>query len=505
MKTKAFTLLGLFAILLWTFPGNSPVRPASASSPVIDQALASRLETLNLGEPVRVIVSLASPAGGQKLRANTTAERRQALVQTLRSQAGAAQQNLRGYLTGLQGRGSVRAFTPLWIVNAIAVTADAQTVRSLAAYPGVEKIALDRVVQGPEPAASTAPVQAEQNVALVNAPALWSLGFAGQGVVIASLDTGVDYTHPDLISSWRGGADSWYDPYGQHSTLPVDLNGHGTRVMGVMVGQGNSGKTIGVAPQAKWIAAKIFDDSNHAQLSAIHQAYQWVLDPDGNPATDDAPNIVNNSWDFNGPGCDLTFEPDLQTLVDAGIIPVFAAGNYGPGGETSASPGNNPSAIAVGDTDNSDQIDPFSSRGTTTCGRAGASLFPALVAPGMTINTTDLAHRYAAVTGTSFSAPSVSGALALLLSAFPQGSSVQPEAALIGSAKDLGFSGPDNTYGNGRIDVLAAYTALATLAASSPTPGSNGTVIPTPMETPTPIEQVRTVPPFLYYFPFLIK
>ena len=103
---------------------------------------------------------------------------------------------------------------------------------------------------------------------------------------------------------------------------------------------------IDVAPDAKWIAVKIFNGSGKAYVSAIYQGYQWLLNPDGNLQTNDAPNVVNNSWTFGSPGCDLSFEPDLQALVVADITPVFVAGNYGPSSSTGASPANNPDAFA---------------------------------------------------------------------------------------------------------------------------------------------------------------
>jgi subtilisin family serine protease len=131
----------------------------------------------------------------------------------------------------------------------------------------------------------------------------------GSNVVVASLDTGVDTTNPDLAASWRGGTDSWFDPYGQHAT-PSDLNGHGTSTMDVIIGRSASGMAIGVAPGAKWIAAKIFDDTGAASLTAIHLSFQWLLDPSGNPAIPNAPQVVNNSWDDASIGCDLSYQAD---------------------------------------------------------------------------------------------------------------------------------------------------------------------------------------------------
>ena len=99
--------------------------------------------------------------------------------------------------------------------------------------------------------------------------------------------------------------------------------------MGVMVGGDAGGTSIGVAPDARWIAAKIFNDHGAATTAGIHLGFQWVLDPDSDPGTPDAPNVVNNSWTLSSPGCNLEFQLDLQNLRAAGILPVFAAGNAG--------------------------------------------------------------------------------------------------------------------------------------------------------------------------------
>ena len=273
------------------------------------------------------------------------------------------------------------------------------------------------------------------------------------------MDTGVDVTHPDLAGSWRGGTNSWYDPNGQHAT-PVDVNGHGTWTMGAMVGGDAGGTAIGVAPAASWIAVKIFDDQGVATSSGIHQGFQWLLDPDGNPATADAPNVVNDSWTMSTGGCALDFQTDLQNLRAAGILPIFAAGNDGPNAGTSASPANNPEAFAVGSVDGTDIIANSSSRGPSAC---DATTFPELVAPGVDIHTTDLYSSYVDESGTSMAAPAAAGALALLLDAFPGLSADRQATALENGALDLGTIGADDTYGFGRLDVLASYHWLQNL------------------------------------------
>jgi subtilisin family serine protease len=327
----------------------------------------------------------------------------------------------------------------------------------------------------------------------VNAPLLWTLGITGTGVVVGSLDTGVDGTHPELAATWRGDAHAWFDPYHQCAT-PCDLNGHGTQVMGVMVGGAASGTAIGMAPGATWIAARIFNTTGQAQASTIHLAFQWALDPDGNPATDDAPDVVNASWDVINPGgCDLTFAPDLQALVAAGIVPVFAAGNSGPNPASAVSPANNPDALAVGAVDNAGVVASFSSRGPTSCGTGAARTFPELAAPGVAVSTTDRmvvgdpAPRYVPASGTSLAAPHVAGGLALLISAFPgrRFSAAELRVALSFTARPLPdqASTPNNDTGAGLLDLWAAYEALRQDSLPTATP----TTAPSPSPTPTAI------------------
>jgi uncharacterized protein (DUF58 family) len=231
---------------------------------------------------------------------------------------------------------------------------------------------------------------------------------------------------------------------------------------------------VGVAPDATWIAVKIFNDHGTATSTGIHQGFQWLLDPDGNPATADAPDVVNDSWTMSASGCLLDFQPDLASLRAAGILPVFAAGNYGPLSGSSRSPANNPEAFAVGATDDADVLYPYSSLGPSPCGQP---VYPQLVAPGVGIHTTDLYGLYADPTGTSVAAPHVAGALALLLQAFPGMSADRQAGALESSAIDLGAAGADNSYGNGRLDALAAYQWLATTPdfTSSVSPSSAST------------------------------
>ncbi|MFN8443253.1 MAG: S8 family serine peptidase [Caldilineaceae bacterium] len=434
----------------------------------IAQSVQSLLANADSQQRIPVIVVLRQQADLSSLNERSRASRLQQVVQRLQAQAEHTQSRLRSLLRMRQSEGQVTAFQPLWIINGVALTASASLIRELATLPEVAEIRLDGTVQAPPRPASTAAT--EPNITLINAPALWNLGIDGTGVVVASVDTGVDLTHPDLQSRWRGGSNSWFDPYHQHAT-PTDLagnsSGHGTWTVGVMMGGDAGGSAIGVAPGAQWIAAKIFDDQGKGNFANIHAAYQWLLDPDGNPNSEDAPQVVNNSWDLLIVGCNLEFATDLQVLRAAGILPVFAAGNDGPSPNSSVSPGNNPGAFAVGAIKTNGQIYSLSSRGPTNCGGT-SRVFPDLVAPGVDIRTSAPSGFYTLESGTSLAAPHVSGALALLLSAFPDLSPSRQEAALRNGAIDLGDIGPDNKFGQGQLNVFNSYQWLRDSSPNQP-------------------------------------
>ncbi len=344
--------------------------------------------------------------------------------------------------------------TSFWVFDGLALTASPEVIRALAERPEVERITLDQIILAPHRALS-ASTPVEANLALIGAPEAWARGVTGQDVVVALLDTGVDMTHLDLAARWRGGANSWFDASGEHPEAPIDVDGHGTQVLGVILGGDAGGSRIGVAPDAQWIAARIFDDRGRATTTGIHRALQWVLDPDGDPATADAPRVLNNSWSSAGAGCSSEFTEDLRALRAAGILPVFAAGVNAP-----VSPADLPEALAVGAlAEDGETLHADSAHGPSSCG-GGAAIYPQVVAPGANIRTTDRSGLYTTLDGTSVAAAHVSGALALLLSADPALSADEQAAILTETAVDLGARGPDNEFGYGRIDIGEALEQL---------------------------------------------
>lgn len=435
----------------------------AAGAGTISAELAREIARHAPDDRIPVIIRLAERVDMLPFQIKDRRQRHNGLMRALRAKSALTLPRLNGLLDQ-SGAGARKT---LWINNAIAVTVPVRAIAALARHGAVDRVQYDAVVTFAAPATKAASISAAGapwNLNAIHVPEVWSLGALGAGVVVANMDTGVDAAHPDLQSSWRGGANSWYDPNQQHLT-PYDASGHGTQTMGLIVGGAASGAPIGVAPNAKWIAAKIFNDAGQATLSNIHLAFQWLLDPDGDPATLDAPDVVNASWGLAGGAlgaCNMEFNADIQALAAAGIVVIFAAGNDGPVAASSASPAANPAAFSVGALDASLAVLSQSSRGPSGC---DGSIFPKVAAPGQNVVSSDLSFGglplFANVTGTSFAAPHVSGAMALLASAFPAASVTQLKNAVMDSAADIDLTGADNNSGYGVLNTLAAHHVLA--------------------------------------------
>ncbi|MBW2651934.1 MAG: S8 family serine peptidase, partial [Deltaproteobacteria bacterium] len=378
------------------------------------------------------------------------------------------QKDLIGFLEKEKASGNVLDHTSFWIFNGFSLKATPEIIKELSSRNDVETITEDFPISPPVSFTST-PVQSDSpytwNIERVRAPQVWDMGYSGSGVVVGIFDTGVDVTHPDLAEKYRGGDNSWFDPHGEHA-VPVDaagsFSGHGTHVAGIIMGGDSSGKYIGVAPGARWIAARIWNDAGEeASSKEVHEIFQWFMDPDFDPETDDAPDVVNCSWGFKlldtFPWCLPDFQDDIKAWRIAGIIPVFSAGNSGPRFFTGESPGNYSETIAVGATDFSDNIAFFSSRGPGNC---NLSIFPDISAPGVAIYSSTLDEKHRTLSGTSAAVPHVVGTIALMLDANPNLSIEAIESILRATAKPLGCFYPNFTYGWGQVDALVAVNAV---------------------------------------------
>ena len=194
---------------------------------------------------------------------------------------------------------------------------------------------------------------------------------------------------------------------------------------------------------------------------------QWMMDPYGDPTTNDGADVVNNSWGWvsDSPNMYDPIKDALNAWIAANIVPVFAIGNDGPSPRTTSSPGDYPMALGVGATDSNDNIADFSSRGPVFWEGIGEIIKPDVSAPGVSVYSS-VPWGYEYWSGTSMASPHVAGTVALMISyARSQGISLSVDTIkqlLKATAVDLGQSGPDNDYGWGRIDAFAALMPLAT-------------------------------------------
>lgn len=286
------------------------------------------------------------------------------------------------------------------------------------------------------------PVQAllDDSVSVTEAPQLWAMrdtqgnALTGWGISVAILDTGVDYTHPDLGGCLGANCKvvaGFNFVEGEDVANFIDKHGHGTHVAGIVAA---NGVLRGVAPDAQLHAYKVLNDSGSGMESSIIAALEKAVDPDGNPATPDQIDIVNMS--LGGPGKpDGPLAEAANNAMLAGTLVIVAAGNSGSNYSTLGSPGNAEQVLTVGATDNQGAIADFSSRGPVP----GASYVkPEIVAPGVGINSVAPGAAYSVKSGTSMATPHVAGGAAVLKQLYPDLTAAELKDLLISSALDLG-------------------------------------------------------------------
>lgn len=431
----------------------------------LSDELSERLRFTKHNEYISVIVRMSEQTdlkvSTKGILGRNKAFRLKNVIKVLQANAATGQKDVIAFLEKEKAIGNVAHYSTFWIFNGFALKATPEVIEKIASRNDIEIVREDLSLSPPDLLPS-APFQSDPfytwNIKRIQAPDVWAMGYDGRGVVIGIFDTGVDYTHPDLSPRYRGGNNSWFDPFGEHDQ-PYDLSGHGTYNAGIILGGDAYGKHIGVAPGAQWIAARLFNDAGESYESDVHKCFQWFMDPDGDPETDDAPDIVNGSWGRTLfhliPLCFPTYYDDIIAWHMAGMIPVFAAGNLGlPFPMFSGSiPATYPGVISVGATDVFDVISIFSSRGPSNC---DLSVFPDITAPGTAIISSHLDHMYYFSSGTSAACPHVTGVIALMLSANPDLTADEVESILKTTAKPLGVPHPNNTYGWGRVDALEA-------------------------------------------------
>ena len=503
MKFSRFLLIALFSFCSFI---------SALSQQKIDPLLLEQFAEAPVQEAIIVFKAKAQLDGARYLI--TKEEKGSFVFNSLRQIARESQAEVRSFLNQKEIPHRV-----LYIVNAIYLKTDRETINEIAQFEEIAKIQVNpntsfvKPFPGRDnPGARTV----EWGVEKIRAPEVWAMGYTGQGVVVGGQDTGYEWDHPALRAKYRGNDNgnidhnyNWHDairdfsplhhdtipdinPCGLDIDAPCDDNNHGTHTMGIIVGS-DAENEIGVAPGAKWIGVRNMERTWGSSATYL-EGFQWFLAPtdlnNENPDPSKAPHVINNSWSCPTiEGCEPSnfgiLEEAVNNLKAAGIVVVVSAGNSGPGCETV----NTPAAIfensfSVGSTKSDDTISGFSSRGPVTVDGSGRAK-PNVTAPGHNIRSSTRFGEYKTFSGTSQAGPHVAGLVALMISANPSlaGQVEIIESIIEGTGVPRtsdqecggvpGTAVPNNTYGHGRMDALAAVNEALLTTNISPLQISN--------------------------------
>ncbi|MEG3977866.1 S8 family serine peptidase [Microcoleus sp. herbarium8] len=279
---------------------------------------------------------------------------------------------------------------------------------------------------------------------VINAPEVWNQNITGDGIVVAVVDSGVDYNHPDLEGNiWRNpgeiagnGIDDdrngyiddiqgWDFVSNDNNPMDLDFYGHGTHIAGAIAAERNNFGITGVAPNAKIMPVRVLDASLYGERNNVAAGIRY--------AADNGANVINLSLG-NEFSPSTQVNDAIQYANNKGSVVVMAAGNEG--GLQPAYPARNADrlGIAVGSID-------INGRMPDTSNRAGSTALDYVVAPGVDIYSTTPYRTYDTLTGTSMATPQVAGVAALVLSANPTLTPAQVEYILTTTANRNGLTG----------------------------------------------------------------
>lgn len=416
---------------------------------------------------------------------------RAAFIAQRQSKAVEAQQRIIDFLEN-QGipKDQVQGF---WIANVIHAHIPLSALKTISTFPEVKKISPNNSIKSDDAHKVSSRrsrsldlhKEIEQNVQAISANRVWDeLGITGKSVRIGMVDQYVDIDHPALLRHYVGYNEStgeidrrYNKDFLMDGKQSQDV--HGTHVAGILVGselraiEGEDVEVnrIGVAPGARFMAARAFREGVGGNNDTILKACEWLMAPDGDPNL--APRIVNHSWTDGSNTPDPWFDEMARTMRSAGILNIMSAGNNGAVKAPASSidnPASSPLIFSVGATDNTGKLASFSRRGPSL--QADAGIKPDIVAPGVQVRSSTIQNSYASWNGTSMAAPHVAGVAALMLEANPSLTVDQIEQILKDTAQaktDTEYSqSPNDGYGYGVVDAYAAVSEALRLAQNKP-------------------------------------
>ena len=467
-----------------------------AQTNVIDKDLQ---EVLNRGdEMISVNIILKSQLEPSSLRAivddnKEKSLRREVVVNELKSFAEKTQKDILSILKSEEMRGGVTSIKSHWLSNSITCTISKDLIYQLSTHDDVALIGYisDKYALWEEESESfSATRSVATNISQVRADDVWEQGYTGKGVLIAILDTGVNYEHADLADHlWDGGSqypNHGYNVYDNNND-PMDRRGHGTHCAGTICGDGTSGTKTGVAPDATLMIVKTLNDNGNTNANAIVSGMEFAVEH-GAQVLSMSLGIEKSSV------ADRTMlRQTCVNVLEAGVIASVAAGNDGtslgsnpipdnvrvPGScpapwihpDQQANSGGRSCVVSVGAVDYNDAHAYFSSQGPVTWQNTSYNDYPYdpgiglirpdICAPGMDIVSLNYStnNDYIEMEGTSMAAPCVAGVMCLMLSRDNTLTPEQISEILETSAEKLSDN-KSNLTGSGRVDAFAAVNAI---------------------------------------------
>lgn len=454
------------------------------------------------------------------------AERRAFVVNELQRFSRASQNDIMQVLEEGANNGLVRELTPFWISNSIGCTMTRNMINTISQRNDILVIESDEYRNMLPNGETSTPVQnsisnsgnngstsstrgVAWHVSQVNADDVWnyngSSGYNGNGIIVAILDTGVNYNHNDIKNNMWTNSQGYhgYD-YVNRDNDPMDDQGHGSHCAGIVAGTGASGTKTGMAPGAKIMALKVLGADGSGSNSNIMNAMQYAI-------TNQA-DIVSMSLGASGDSGNASERQIFNNMLSAGMIATLAAGNDGENYSNAnpndngyyysvprnvGSPGNCPppwhnpdqtlsgglsAVVCVGASQRNDRKSTFSSMGPVTWSgvsgyndypyTAGSSTNIGLIRPDIAVPGSDITSLnysgnsgYTEMAGTSMATPGCAGIFALMLSANPNLTPAQLDEIIETTAIPSDFQTcKNNNTGAGRADALAAIDAIFTTA-----------------------------------------
>ena len=421
--------------------------------------------------------------------------RRDALVDELKLFAEKEQAEVMSILDAEAKSMNVADIRSQWMTNYINCKASRDVIYLLSQHPDVMLIGLDQEknmlwnekVEKAEQSRGTL----TENITKINADDVWEIGYTGNGVIVAVIDTGVNYNHIDLADHlWDGGAEfpnHGYNTYDNNND-PMDHFSHGTHCAGTVCGDGTSGTSTGIAPDATLMCVKALSDEGTGSAYTIQAGMEWAIEH----------NADVLSMSLGVPTATISEKTLLRntcvTAMELGVVASVACGNEGnmqwmnpipnnvrvPGScpppwlhpdQADVNPGGLSCVVSVGAVNYYDAAADFTSHGPVTwqsteyadyAYQPGIGLIrPDVCAPGVNIVSLDFASNdgFATMSGTSMACPAVAGTMALMLEKKPSLTPADVSMILETTAQQL-TPNKSNVTGSGRIDALAAIEAV---------------------------------------------